>query len=566
MKNRFLLSVIISFLFLVSCDDEGFLDSYPHGTMTEATFWKSEADAFGALVNCYMSTFNSGQVAMECRSDNSVQLYDWMDAGRTIADGTLTPYSAVSEDVWNSYYSTARACNFFLENIGKVPFTTAGLRERMEAEARVMRAYNYLYATFDFGDIPLVLKTLTVDESKEVLSESQTKIYEFILSELDVCAQVLSAEYPSNEFGRITKGACIALKARLYLYRNDYPNVLKTIKELETLGKYSLYTAGDNPYADLFSGDNQRNSEAILSVLRAEQVGKIDAGHGANGLCLLKGIAEEDPYVTLFPTGSLVDAFPTADGHLIHEAGSAYDPKNPYKNRDPRLGESLICPGDKIGHLVNGEILWDLTYDPEDENGYYSFRYDYTYTSTSGFVWKKGLDWTVWGFRNVWNCNNDVHLIRWADILLMKAEALVETTGTASLTEVCDIIDQLRDRCKGGKVHRENYRAQEDLIRLVRTERRVELSNEGLRYYDLIRWKTAQEDVAVTGSGLVGETYGAYMRRDGVGKDDKVVMIDGVPRKFVEERNFQTTKQYLLPIPQKELDFNSNLKQNPNWN
>lgn len=564
MKHKVWIPIVIFITSFISCTDT-FLDSYPHGTMTNGTFWKSEDDAMGILVDCYMNTFSANQPDAEVRSDNSVQWYDWYNGARMIANGTVTPYVDIVSGLWSGYYSSIRKCNYFLENVDMVPFKTEGLKERMIAEVRFMRAYTYLYAAFDFGNIPLVLKTLSVEESKNVEPSTQEEIYDFIIQELNVAAQTLSANYPSSEFGRISKGACYALKARTELFRNNYPAVLEAVKELENLGKYALNTSGDTPYFDLFFGPNQRNSEIILSVLCAEQTGKLSAGHSTNAGVLPKGVAEEDPYVTFWPTGSLVDSYPMLDGRLIHEKGSTYDPKNPTKNRDPRLAASIICPGDKIGHLVNGEVVWDLNYDPEDENGYETFKYSFQYPSQTGYIWRKGADWSTWGFRNVWNCSNDMPLIRWADVLLMKAEALAEINGMNSKNEICALIDQLRDRVKCGRVHQENYNSKEELVNLVRNERRIELANEGLRYYDLIRWKIAEQNPIETGSGLNGDCHGAYMRLDGAGKNDKILYIDGVARRFVEKRTFDPSKRYLLPIPQKEIDFNPKLKQNPNW-
>lgn len=547
-------------LLTTACDDDSFLTSISHGNMTDPTFWTSEADALGALQDVYSNTFDPEQSYKECRSDNAVQLYDWMDEGtRLIADGTITPFTSVAEKTWEKYYKSIRKCNWFLENIEKVPFTTTGLKERMIAEAKTMRAYTYLYAAFDFGDIPLVTKTLNIQESKEVVPNSQQDIFKFVTDQLAEAAIDLSIEYP-GESGRISKGACLAIKARSYLFQNDYENLLEATTELESLNEYDIYTDGDDPYTELFSTSGITNCEVILAIHRSQQSGDIGAGHSANAACLLKGITEDNPYVTIFPAGPLVDAYPTLDGRLIHENGSTYDPQNPYQNRDPRLKKSIICPGDKIGRIVGDAIVWDLTYDPESPDSYESFRYDYVYTSTTGFVWKKYIDWTPWGFRNVWNCSNDILVLRWADVILMKAEALAELYGVSKQAEICNIIDQLRDRCGGGKVHRENYTSQESLIELVRNERRVELANEGLRYFDLIRWRIAEQDPVLTGSGLNGDLYGAYMRLDGIGKNDKTVLVDGVPRRFVEPRSFDKTKRYLLPIPQKELDFNPNLQ------
>ena len=99
----------------------------------------------------------------------------------------------------------------------------------------------------------------------------------------------------------------------------------------------------------------------------------------------------------------------------------------------------------------------------------------------------------------------------------------------------------------------------------MRNERRVEFANEGVRYFDLLRWKLAEKSPVEDGVGLKGDFYGAYMRLDGVGSTDRTVMVDGVPRRYVETRFFNPEKHYLQPIPQKEIDLNPNLTQNPNW-
>ena len=148
----------------------------------------------------------------------------------------------------------------------------------------------------------------------------------------------------------------------------------------------------------------------------------------------------------------------------------------------------------------------------------------------------------------------------------MHAEALLETKGIAASSEIFAIINQLRDRCGGGRVTEANYTSEDALRTLVRNERRVELANEGLRFFDIRRWKVAEKTVAVSGEGMNGEVYGAFMRLDGVGATDRTVMVDGVPRRYVETYNFDPSKHYLFPIPSKDIDLtNGALSQNSGW-
>lgn len=281
---------------------------------------------------------------------------------------------------------------------------------------------------------------------------------------------------------------------------------------------------------------------------------------------MLKAISGGDAFCAITPTGSLIDSYPMADGRMIHEEGSSYDPKDPYKNRDPRFYQSIIYPTGEIYSLNSATNTVELIpYDPEDSETVSDHQYNAAYPSSTGYVWKKYIDPTPHAMNQITDCTNDHILMRYADVLLMKAEALTELYGESSKEETIDLIDMLRDRCRGGKVHRENYNSKEELITLVRNERRIELANEGLRYFDLLRWKMAEKSPLIDGVGLKGDLYGAYMRLDGVGKTDRTVEVDGVPRRYVETRYFDPAKHYLQPIPQKEIDLNPNLVQNANW-
>ncbi|WP_304379529.1 RagB/SusD family nutrient uptake outer membrane protein, partial [uncultured Parabacteroides sp.] len=210
-------------------------------------------------------------------------------------------------------------------------------------------------------------------------------------------------------------------------------------------------------------------------------------------------------------------------------------------------------------------MTWVL-YDPESEKSIPGQRYDAKEPSSSGYVWKKYCDWSDHAMIQILDGGVDVIYFRYADVLLMHAEALLETKGIAASSEIFAIINQLRDRCGGGRVTETNYTSEDALRTLVRNERRVELANEGLRFFDIRRWKVAEKTVAVSGEGMNGEVYGAFMRLDGVGATDRTVMVDGVPRRYVETYNFDPSKHYLFPIPSKDIDLtNGALSQNPGW-
>lgn len=561
-KITYIISLVLMTGFsFQSCDD--FLDSFPEDKVTNENFWKTQEDAEKILVDLYTSTMPKSFYFDEAMSDNAYLCWDWWGGYQQVGNGNFTAYGNVPSNRWSGAYSAIRKCWFLLEGMSKVKFNTETDKNRIMGQTYFMLAYHYYILTTHFGDVPLVTETLSIPESESLSRTPKNEVVDFAINKLKEAIPMLEGLQLDN--GRVTADACRALIARIQLFNEDYAGVLETIKGLE--GKYSLYTEGDTPYEDLFSGASEKNCEIILSVPCAPKVGSVTTSHSGNGAMLLKGMSGNDPYAAVYPTGSLIDAYPMADGRLIREAGSTYESSHPHKNRDPRFYQSIVYPTANIKVLdASTNTVVEKYYDPEDsERSIPLQRYNAPEPSRTGYMWNKYVDYSPYAMNEIWDCTNDVIVFRYADILLMKAEALIRTKGEAAKQDVCDLIDQLRDRVKGGRVHRENYNTAEELMELLKNERRIELANEGLRYFDIIRWKDAEKNPATDGVGLNGDTYGAYMRLDGVGKNDAVIEIDGVARRFVEKRYFNAAKNYLFPIPQRERDLNGNLSQNPNW-
>lgn len=566
--KKYIIGLLFTFVLASTISCDSFLEATPQDKVADANFWQSESDAIKFLTNIYATTFLVGTDPenihfLEACSDNAYNLWQgWYTDVKLVANGTQDAYSSVPYTIWSWRYQTIRKCYQLLENVGNIPGANEKTMARLEAETRFLLAHNYYVLTTLFGDIPFVDKVLTAAESKEIGKSPKNEINDYILDELDKASVFLRTE--EMDFGRATWGACEMLKARIYLMANNYEKVLEVTNGL--IGRYDLNRVGETPYEDLFAGRAENSTEIIFSVARDKTTGSIKTGHNSNQSFLLKAISGGDAYCAITPTGSLIDSYPMADGRMIHEKGSSYDPKDPYKDRDPRFYQSIIYPTGKIYSLNSATSTVELIpYDPEDSETIADHQYNAAYPSSTGYVWKKYIDPTSHAMNQITDCTNDHILMRYADVLLMKAEALAELYGGSSKEEIIDLIDMLRDRCRGGKVHRENYNSKEELIALVRNERRIELANEGLRYFDLLRWKMAEKSPLIDGVGLKGDLYGAYMRLDGVGKTDRTVEVDGVPRRYVETRYFDPAKHYLQPIPQKEIDLNPNLVQNANW-
>ena len=348
--------------------------------------------------------------------------------------------------------------------------------------------------------------------------------------------------YTDADKGRITSGAVVALKARTYLYSNDWANVVATTEKLintTDYGKYSLFSS----YEGLFLPQNENNSEVILDL---EYVPSLRTWGNYYDYAPLSVGARVN---AMAPTQELVNDYIMMNGKKILESGSGYVESDPYKNRDPRLSATVVYhqyqwkkPDGtfqtiyiKPGTAPNQTAAVD-EYKGQGTNststGYYMRKY-YDPTSLASFT--SGLN---------------LILIRYADVLLMYAEAKNEL-GQMNSTIWDMTIKALRTRAgftdPGALVFNSAW-TKSDLQDIIRRERRCELALEGLRIHDIRRWKTAE---VVLNAFPHGAKYGDAATDNGYIRLDK--------------RSFNATRDYLWAVPQSEKDINPNLGQNSGY-
>ncbi len=570
--KKILLIASVSCLLLSSC--EKFLDASPTDQLAGDKFWDTPANVEKYIVNLYSESFIAREAVSgiwwdDTMGDDSHNVWNWFVADfMGIARGTANTGTNVSNGMWERGYANIRRAWMVLENLEKSNLSPEK-RLVYEGEAHFFMAWAYNHLVNYFGDVPLVKKVLSVEESEQVTRQPKAEVVTFMLEQIDLAITKLAGT--PRVYGRLTQAAAQAFKARMLLQQNRWDEAIAATEPL--MGKFTLYNVGDTPYYDLFHDVAPEADEIILTIPRMAKTGAYNSGTIAGRTFGMKGQTGGDPYRSLTPTGPLIDSYPMANGRLPKEEGSGYDKTKPHDNRDPRFYQSITYPGGQIETIYQGEIVM-MPYDPEvDETKIPEGqprpnsmqRYDANEPSATGYTWRKFMDFTVHGMSNLTDCLNDIMLIRYAEVLVTRAEALAESKGVEAKTEIIDLIDQLRARAKGGLVTRDNYNTKESLINLVRNERRIELCGEGLRPWDLKRWRIAENSVVDTGAGLNGDLYGAYMRMDGVGATMRTVMVDGVYRRFVEERRFNPSRDYLLPIPQSQIDLNPGLTQNPGW-
>ncbi|MDJ1496219.1 RagB/SusD family nutrient uptake outer membrane protein [Cytophagaceae bacterium DM2B3-1] len=537
MKKYILLTTFVLFA-LQSCHK---LEVGLANDLNEKDFWKTDADALAVMASCYASMGSAeGFFYTESLSDNSfTRQSDRYGGAKQIASGSYDPSLPLLKNEWTDRYTSIRKCNQFLANVSRVTALSETQLKRYQAEVRFIRAYSYFLLATWYGDVPFFTNVLTISESQSIARTPKAEVIEFIISELEgIQADLpINTALPAAENGRVTRGAAIALKARVNLFEGNWQAAATACEELigkPENGTYSLFPS----YAGIFTVANEYNSEVIF-----------DLQFGANRLYdtqrffvpVTIGLRTD-----IMPTQALVDNYITTNGKAIQEAGSGYDASNPFANRDPRLAATIATDGSKYPNFAFNspaeiEVKTLPNTSPNDVLQ--------PFASATGYYWRKYFDPTA---TSPGNSGLNLIYLRYADVLLMYAEAKNELNQlTATVWD--QTIGALRRRAgftDSGALNFPN--AQQAALRdIVRRERRSELAFESLRIFDIRRWKIAEtvlntqvKGIAIPGNELPKDANGNIL---------------------VESRVFDPSKHYLWPIPQLERDQNKNLQQNPGW-
>lgn len=524
MKNKrtYIGRILALALFIVTCSCEDFLDKHSSYQIDGDSFWTITEDAEKGLIGCY-SKLNTATWGGAKASYMSLHWDGLTDNGfcqstlygyYNVSKGTISASSGeILSAVWNESYKGIAACNYLLEKIEEIPDMDTAEKNRIKGEAHFLRAWWYNELVMCYGDVPLVLTSLGYDDAAYKLGRtSKDKIIEQMFSDLDIAI----ASLPQTAYidGHAVQGTAQAYKARIALYHGHYDIAAKCAGDVIQGNKFSLH----DDYNGIFFDQQANNPEIMFSI-------RYETPLNNTNLDLIYGSR-----FAVCVHGDLVDAYECVDGKLPAES-SVFDPENPYLNRDPRLKQTVFTKGDPWG-----------------------------YDKVNGFGYNQGkaesLPQTGFGLRKYvnYNVNPDVTTyseqdfvkMRYADVLLMYAEARITLAkaGQATIDQsVLDAINRIRARAYGADYTDESTYPvitttdPDELEEVLRRERRIELAYEGLRYYDLKRWKTAETVLPA--------------------------LVD--PDK--KQRVFDPQKHYLWPIPQAERDIVGTdvLPQNPGY-
>ncbi len=489
-------ALLFLFLFGAGCD---FLEEVPESLITSANFYQTEEDAVAAVDALYdyltVGTdylwdnsfggifFNDYWILQDIVSDNCIERLASPEY-KNLSEFRFTADNLRIELYWQDLYKTINAANVAINKIPGIQFDEQR-RLHLESEAHFIRAMMYFELVKLFGDAPLkTTPTVNVDET--YLSRSpKSEIYDVIISDLDFAETNLSDTYRKGN-GRPEKLAATALLAKVYLTQGNYALAVEKAKEVIDSGNYSLWA----DFADIFKLKNMNSGEIIFAVNFSGE--------------LSQGFKPNQYHVRLLPSGL-----------------------------------------DKDGEGPENALAWEVptsdlynSFDPLDRRKDATFITSYTYTdgTTVNFEPHFGKFWDQEAEPRGNNTNTDVIYLRYADVLLIYAEALNELNNSPT-AEAYAAINEVRKRARFNGIVEQNILP--DLSGLnynsfreaLLKERRLEFVMEGQRWNDLVRFGVLVEKVEASGK------------------------INVNPQ----------AHHYLFPIPQRERDINKNLGQNPGY-
>ena len=478
---------IICLALLAGCG-KGFLDRAPQGLYTENTYpYPGGSGPYDQFIFAGYDALRSYDVtvfpfiAPPCiRSDDS-------DKGSTPSDGpealkmdnfTITASNGMCNALWAGHYNLINKCNIVLWQIQKDPNpgTPQAAKIQAEAEAKFLRGYGYFMLVRLFGRVPLIDKVFDDPAAQSNVPQSQPDaIYALIESDLRFAAENLPLSWDARFIGRATKGAANGLLAKVYLTEKKWAQAKDAANAVITSLQYDLST----PYTKIFGEDGENSKESLFEVQATATLSE------------------------LRKNGSQYASVQSVRGTGIWNLGWGFNTPSTlleaaYESGDPRKSRTILYAG---GTSVYGEAV---------PAGLPNPMYNHKVLSNPAMRSSLLDNFSYW---------MNVRLLRYADVVLMYAEAANET-GDAP--EALAKLEMVRQRARAGNpaiLPKVTTTDQQQLRDAIRHERRIELALEHERFFDLVRWGIAASVMQAAG------------------------------------KNFIAGKHELLPIPQTQIDI-----------
>jgi hypothetical protein len=523
------------------------LELTPLNTISEANTWSNQ-NLIKLYVNAQYNVLLHGYQndLLAAADDEAFNIHQYgnlymVQTGQLTQDN-VTNFSA-KIDYWDFAYSYIYNINVFFSKIDAAP-VDATFKASAIAEMKFLRAYIYANLIWRYGGVPIITNVFGLHDDFKVTRSSYDDCVKFIDSELDAAAAQLPPNQPASDKGRASANACLALKARVLLYDASLlnnPDHDNAKWQAAADASAALLNAGYslNPdYQGTFLTDNNEIIFARYFTQANSTNFSLEEGrNGSNGWTSQNPSQNQVNAYEMAATGMLPYT-EKPDGTLVLNPGSGYDPGNPYAGRDPRLDASILHDGSVWQGRETETFDGGL-----DSPGSSIQPWNASLTS---YAYKKGVVENIPPSGSTVKPTNPWIFFRYAEVLLNYAEAEFELGHEDVAREYINMV-----RARPGVNMPPVTEAGEALRARIQNERRVELAFEGLRFFDVRRWKIADvtENIPILRMHITRKADGS-----------KTYQIQ-----TLEERSF-LPQHYLVPIPRSEIDkSNGSLTQNPGY-
>ncbi len=546
MKKYIVATAISAALALCSCND--FLDRAPDLNLDEEkvfsdyeTAYKYHADIYSSLKKGFNVLGSFQPVPLACASDEAEASDGWHSSNEL----NIGSYDGVDNVLDNNYIGIRKA-NTFLSKADMIPFPVEETRTRMLGEVYFLRAFYFHEIVKRYGGMPILNDIiLSPNDNLNLPRNSYSECVSAIVSDLDRAAEMLPVTFDEANLGRPTKGAALALKARVLLYAAS-PVWDKEITSADkwalaaqaALDVINLKNGGADAYSLYNTGAGATDYEQQFFVRPPENPEVIffynDLPQGFDSEEISVWAPSGEGYMgkgSIWPTQNFVDMYEMANGKSITDPTSGYDEEKPYENRDPRFYKTII---------YNGSVWQDITAET-----YVGGKHRLKLTNCrTGYFVRKYLPEVVKSNSSVKSYHNWQY-IRLAEVYLNYAEAINEAEGPAKAYRYVNAI-----RTRSGMPELPAGLSQTEMRERIRHERAIELAFEDHRWWDVRRWNEGEKY-------FNGPFYGMQISKEADGTFSMV--------RVVFENRIYSSKMNLYPIPTTELDKNSSYVQNPGW-
>ena len=488
LQNIMGLGLVTAISLFAGCK-KSFLDRTASGTTVATQFWKTTADATAANAAMYADLHSYAELAFPAIAVESMGSDD-VTKGSVPTDATFLQtyinFSVTAGDgqldgFYTGVYNNINFANQILANVPGISMD-ATLKARYLAEAQFLRAYDYFRLVRAFGAVPLRLRPPVATSDYNLARTPVAQVYTQIEADLTAAAAVLPATYSSVDVGHVTKGAALALHAKVALYQKKWSDVVTYTNQVTALGVYTLFP----DYEKMFRTQNKNSTESIFEIQNALIPNQPSESNSQYSQVQMPRVTE--------PAGGW--GFNNPSPNLIAE----------FEPGDPRLAATVIYTGQTT---AEGDVI-----DASAPNPYYNYK---SYVPFSQFVS---------GFNT--GCQQDFMVLRYADVLLMNAEANNELGNTSGALTSLEMVRARAREGNTGILPAVTTTDQGTLRTAIYHERRVELGMEFDRHADVIR------------QGRGAAVFGPL--------------------------GFKAGKSEVWPIPQNEIDLSGGtLTQNPGY-